>query len=79
MTSPPWHPTHPIPQAQPVPLSTIVRTIFGFFDLIFPAQERNKEVRIAQPAAHFRKVLDIIGLSKDVEIFESAESAMAGW
>ena len=49
------------------------------FDLIFPAQEQGKEVRIAEPAAHFRKVFDIVGLSKDVEIFESEAQAVAGW
>ena len=49
------------------------------FDLIFPAQEKGKEVRIAEPAAHFRKVFDIIGLSKDVDIFESEELAVTGW
>jgi len=49
------------------------------FDLIFPLQEKGKLVRIAEPAAHFRKVFDIVGLSKDVEIFESEEQAVAGW
>ena len=49
------------------------------FDLILSAQERGKQVRIAQPAAHFRKVFDIVGLSRDVEIFEGREPALAGW
>jgi anti-anti-sigma factor len=49
------------------------------FDLIFPLQEKGKQVRIAEPAAHFRKVFDIVGLSKDVEIYESEEQAVVGW
>lgn len=49
------------------------------FDLIFPLQEKGKEFRIVHPSKHFRKVFDIVGLSKDVDIFESEEEAMAGW
>ncbi len=49
------------------------------FGLIFPLQEKGKQVRIAEPTAHFRKVFDIVGLSKDVEIFESEELAVVGW
>ena len=44
------------------------------FDLIFPLQ-----VQIAEPAAHLRKVFDIVGLSKDVEIFEDEAQAVVGW
>ena len=49
------------------------------FDLILPAQEQGKQVRIVQPAAHFRKVFDIVGLSQDVEVFETEEQAVSGW
>ena len=49
------------------------------FDLILSAQEQGKQVRIAQPAAHFRKVFDIVGLSRDVEIFDASEPALEGW
>jgi anti-anti-sigma factor len=49
------------------------------FDLILTAQEQGRQVRIAQPAAHFRKVFDLVGLSKDVEIFEDEAEAVAGW
>ena len=49
------------------------------FDLILPLQEKGKQVRIAEPAAHFRKVFDIVGLSKDVDVFESEAQAVAGW
>ena len=49
------------------------------FDLILTAQGEGKQVRIAQPTPHFRKVFDIVGLSKDVEIFESEAQAVAGW
>ena len=49
------------------------------FDLVLSAQEQGRQVRIAQPASHFRKVFDIVGLSKDVEVFESEAQAVAGW
>jgi len=49
------------------------------FDLIFPLQEKGKEFRIVHPSKHFRKVFDIVGLSKDVDIFESEEDAMSNW
>ena len=49
------------------------------FDLIYPAQEKGKQVRIVQPSKHFRKVFDLIGLSKDVEVFEDEEQAVTGW
>ena len=49
------------------------------FDLILPLQEQGKQVRIAEPAAHFRKVFDIVGLSKDVDVFESEAQAVADW
>ncbi len=49
------------------------------FDLILSAQEKGQQVRIAQPAQHFRRVFDMVGLSKDVEVFESEEQAVAGW
>ena len=34
------------------------------FDLIMTAEDQGQEVRIVQPAAHFRKVFDLVGLSK---------------
>ena len=37
------------------------------FDLILPIKEK---VRIVHPSAHFRKVFDIVGLSRDVEVLE---------
>ena len=49
------------------------------FDLILSAQEQGKKIRIAQPAAHFRKVFDIVGLSRDVEVFDALEPALAQW
>ena len=49
------------------------------FDLILPAQEHGTQLRVVQPAAHFRKVFDIVGLSQDVEVFETEEQAVAGW
>ena len=49
------------------------------FDLILPLQEQGKQVRIAEPAAHFRKVFDIVGLSKDVVVYEGEGAAVSGW
>lgn len=49
------------------------------FDLIFPLQEKGKEFRIVHPSKHFRKGFDIVGLSKDVDVFESEEQALADW
>ena len=49
------------------------------FDLIMTAEEQGQEVRIVQPMAHFRKVFDLVGLSRDVEVFEGEEEAVSGW
>ena len=49
------------------------------FDLIMTAEEQGQQVRIVQPAQHFRKVFDMVGLSRDVEVFESEKQAVAGW
>ena len=49
------------------------------FDLIMTAEEQGQQVRLVQPAAHFRKVFDLVGLSEDVEVFEGEEEAVAGW
>ncbi|MBT7188367.1 STAS domain-containing protein [Candidatus Bathyarchaeota archaeon] len=49
------------------------------FDLILPLKDKGKVFRVVHPAAHFRKVFDIVGLSKDVDVFESEELAMEGW
>ena len=49
------------------------------FDPILPLKEQGKEFRVAHPAAHFRKVFDIVGLSKDVDVFEDEAQAVAGW
>ena len=49
------------------------------FDLIMTAEDQGQEVRLVQPAAHFRKVFDLVGLSKDVEVFEGETEAVSGW
>ncbi len=49
------------------------------FDLILPLKEQGKQFRAAQPSGHFRRVFDIVGLSKDVDVFESEDQALAGW
>ena len=45
------------------------------FDLALPLKDQGKDVRIVHPSPHFRKVFDIVGLSRDVGIFESEEAA----
>ena len=49
------------------------------FDLILPRKAKGVEFRIAHPAKHFRKVFEIVGLSKDVGVFESEDEALKGW
>ena len=49
------------------------------FSFVLPAREKGKQVRIVHPARHFRKVFDIVGMSKDAEVLETEELAMAGW
>jgi hypothetical protein len=49
------------------------------FDLIFSPWENGKQVRIAEPIAHFRMVFDTVGESKDVGIYESEEKVVVDW
>mgnify|MGYP001327973257 CR=1 FL=1 len=49
------------------------------FDLILPRTEAGRQVRIVHPAEHFRKVFDIVGLSKDVKVSESEAQALQDW
>lgn len=49
------------------------------FECVLPLQEQGRQVRIVHPSKHFRRVFDIVGLSKDVEIFAVEEAALAGW
>ncbi|MBI2501734.1 MAG: STAS domain-containing protein [Candidatus Latescibacteria bacterium] len=49
------------------------------FDCVLPLQAQGRQVRIVHPSKHFRRVFDIVGLSKDVEIFAAEEQALAGW
>ena len=48
------------------------------FDLVLPLKEQGVDVRVVHPSAHFRKVFDIIGLSKDVDVYASPEEAVSG-
>ena len=47
------------------------------FELILPLKDEGKDVRIVHPSAHFRKVFDIVGLSRDVPVFVSEAQAIA--
>ena len=49
------------------------------FDLILPAKEKGVQFRIVHPAQHFRKVFEIIGLSKDVGVFLEEREVLADW
>lgn len=49
------------------------------FDCVLPLQAKGKKARIVQPSKHFRKIFDIVGLSKDVEIFTAEDQALADW
>lgn len=49
------------------------------FECVLPLQAKGRQVRIVHPSKHFRRVFDIVGLSKDVEIFAAEEQAVTGW
>ena len=49
------------------------------FDLLLPLRDQGTEFRIVHPASHFRKVFDIVGLSKDVGVYEGERAAVSGW
>ena len=49
------------------------------FECVLPLQAQGRQVRIVHPSKHFRRVFDIVGLSKDVEIFAVEGEAVAGW
>ncbi len=49
------------------------------FDLMLGAKEQRKGARIVEPSPHFRKVFRIMGLTEDIEIFETEEAALQGW
>jgi len=44
-----------------------------------PVQEKGAQVRIVEPAAHFRRVFKMVGLSKEVDVFEEEVQAVVGW
>lgn len=48
-------------------------------ELLLPAKEAGKTVRLVHPKPHFRRVFDIVGLSKDFEVFADAGTARGGW
>ena len=41
------------------------------FDLVLPLKDKGRDVRIVHPSKHFRKVFDIMGLSRNMPVFES--------
>ena len=46
-------------------------------DLLLPLKDQGKEIRIVHPSQHFRRVFDLVGLSRDVPVFESEQAAAA--
>ena len=46
-------------------------------DLILPLKDQGRDLRIVHPSKHFRRVFDIVGLSKDVEVVESDDAVTA--
>ena len=44
-------------------------------DLILPLKDEGKDLRIVHPSKHFRRVFQIVGLSRDVPVFESQATA----
>lgn len=49
------------------------------FDLVLAAKEQGKQVRVVHPSRHFLKVFRIMGLSGDVDLFETREQALNDW
>ena len=49
------------------------------FECVLPLQAKGRQVRIVHPSKHFRRVFDIVGLSKDVEVYAAEEEALVGW
>ena len=48
------------------------------FHLMLPLKDQGREIRMVHPSAHFRKVFDIVGVTRDVAVFES-EEAIGEW
>ena len=48
-------------------------------ELVMEGKERSVAFRFAHPSAHFRKIFEIVGLTKYVDVFPSTEEALAGF
>ena len=40
-------------------------------DLLLPAKDEGKEIRLVHPKAHFRRVFEITGMAGDFEVGET--------
>jgi anti-anti-sigma factor len=45
---------------------------------VLPLKDQGKDVRLVHPAAHFRRVFQIVGLTQDVPVFAGETEALAG-
>ena len=47
--------------------------------LVMDARENGRSVRFSHPSAHFRKIFEIVGLTKYVDVFSSIEESVTGF
>ena len=47
--------------------------------LVMETRQKSQKMRFAHPSPHFRKIFDIVGLCRYVEIFASVEEALVGF
>lgn len=47
--------------------------------IVTDSRRKGETVRLAEPSKHFRKIFDMIGLTKYIDIFDSEEEALAGF
>ena len=47
--------------------------------LVMDARDNGRRIRFSHPSAHFRKIFEIVGLTKYVDVFPSVEESVIGF
>ena len=47
--------------------------------LVMECRQKDQVMRFAHPSAHFRRIFDIVGLSRYVGVFSTFEEALVEW
>lgn len=47
--------------------------------LLLPAKAAGRQIRLAHPRPHYRRVFQVVGLGRDFEVFADAVSASGPW